>query len=78
MIRIIVWAIVAYCIYKIVFDFLIPLFRVSRRMRRQVREFQRQANGEFQNYQKDNINADQAKPGQKPGEYIDFEEIKEK
>ena len=78
MIRIIVWAIVAYCIYKIVFDFLVPLFRVSKRMRRQVREFQRQANGEFQNYQKDNIKSDQAKPAQKAGEYIDFEEIKEK
>lgn len=78
MIRIIIWAIVAYCIYKIVFDFLIPIFRVSRRMKRQVREFQRQANGEFENYQKDNISPNQAPPKQKQGEYIDFEEIKEK
>jgi hypothetical protein len=78
MIRYIIWAIVAYCIYKIVFDFFIPLFRVSRRMKRQVREFQRQANGHFQNYQKDNIPNEQAPPVQKQGEYIDFEEIKEK
>ena len=78
MIRYIIWAIVAYCIYKVVFDFLIPLFRVSRRMKRQVREFQRRANGEFQNYQNDNINSPKEPPAQKGGEYIDFEEIKEK
>jgi hypothetical protein len=78
MIRIIIWAIVAYCIYKVVFDFFIPVFRVSRRMRRQVKEFQRKANGEFQNYQKDNIKTSQNPPQEKSGEYIDFEEIKEK
>jgi uridine kinase len=78
MIRIIIWAIVAYCLYKLVFDFLIPVFRVTRRMKRQVREFQRQANGQFENYQKDNIRPGQEPPAQKEGEYIDFEEIKEK
>lgn len=78
MIRIIIWAIVAYCIYKIVFDFLIPLFRVTSRMKRQVREFQRQANGEFQNNQHDNITKPKNPSAEKAGEYIDFEEIKEK
>jgi hypothetical protein len=78
MIRIIIWAIVAYCLYKVVFDFLIPLFRVTRRMKRQVHEFQRHANGEFQDNQKDNITTPENPPAQKAGEYIDFEEIKEK
>jgi len=78
MIRIIIWVIVAYCTYKIVFDFLIPLFRVSRRMKKQVREFQRRANGEFQDHQHDNIAGKQPPASQKEGEYIDFEEIKEK
>lgn len=78
MIRILIWAIVAYCIYKVVFDFLIPIFRVSRRMKRQMREFQRRTNGEFENYQKDNISKEQSAPKEKSSDYIDFEEIKEK
>jgi hypothetical protein len=78
MITYIIWAIVLYCVYKIVFNFLVPVIRVSRRMRSQVRDFQRQANGQFQNYQKDNTRASQPSPAEKGGEYIDFEEIKEK
>lgn len=78
MIRIIILAIIAICVVKFVVDFLIPVIRVSRRMRRQVREFQRQANGQFQNYQKDNIQPQQKPPAEKAGDYIDFEEIKEK
>ena len=76
----IIWGIIIYCVIKVLFNFVIPLIRVSSRMRRQVREFQRQANanGQQQNYQKDNINASQGAPKQKAGEYIDFEEIKEK
>jgi hypothetical protein len=78
MMTVIIWAIVAYCVYKIVFRFLIPLIIVSRRMKRQVREFQRQANSQFNNYQKDNVEEPKPGPTQKAGEYIDFEEIKEK
>ena len=77
MIRYIILAIVAYCVYKVVFDFLVPLFRVTRRMKRQVREFQQRANGDFQHTQPDNIPR-QEKETEKAGEYIDFEEIKEK
>lgn len=79
MIRYIILAILVYCVYKFVFDFLVPVIRVSRRMKRQVREFQRQANnGQFENYQKDNIQKTQPPPTKKAGDYIDFEEIKEK
>jgi hypothetical protein len=78
MLRVIIWALVAYCVYKVVFDFLIPVFRVSGRMKRQVREFQRQANGQFENSQKNNVNGEEDLPKGKAGEYIDFEEIKEK
>jgi hypothetical protein len=77
MIRYIILAIVAYCVYKVVFDFLVPLFRVTRRMKRQVREFQQRANEDFQHAQTDNFPR-QEKETEKAGEYIDFEEIKEK
>ena len=78
----IIWAIVIYVVAKVLFNFVIPLIRVTTRMKRQVREFQRQANansnGDFQNYQKDNISsAERPASKQKAGEYIDFEEIKD-
>lgn len=82
--QILIWAFVAYCIYKVVFGFLLPVFRVTRQMKRKVREFQSQAeaNGQFRNFQKDNISKPQERPAEKPaqkaGDYIDFEEIKEK
>lgn len=78
----IIWAIVIYCVAKVLFNFVIPLIRVTTRMKRQVREFQRQANGNsngnFQNYQKDNTSSTERPASkQKAGEYIDFEEIKD-
>ena len=39
---------------------------------------QRQANGQFENFQKDNMAPKPEAPKEKTGEYIDFEEIKEK
>jgi len=52
-------------------------------MKRQVREFQRHAQQQSENYQKDNITANPdpngaptAAPQVKAGEYIDFEEVK--
>jgi|GEM_PF-814891 hypothetical protein len=78
----IIWGIVIYCVIKVLFNFVIPLIRVTSRMRRQVREFQRQANaegdGQFQNYQSQNRSSGNQSAGkQKVGEYIDFEEIKD-
>ena len=76
--RILLFALLAYFLYKFVFHFLVPVIRVSSRMKRQVREFQRQANSQFENSQKDNISPKQTPPKEKAGDYIDFEEIKEK
>jgi hypothetical protein len=76
--RILLFALLAYFLYKFVFGFLVPVIRVSSRMKRQVREFQRQANSQFENSQKDNISQKQTPPQEKAGDYIDFEEIKEK
>lgn len=76
--RILLFALLAYFLYKFVFGFLIPVIRVSSRMKRQVREFQRQANSQFENSQKDNIKQEKTPPQEKAGDYIDFEEIKEK
>ena len=40
MLRVILWILLGYFLYKFVFGFLVPVFRVSRQMKRQVRDFQ--------------------------------------
>jgi hypothetical protein len=81
--RIFLYLLLAYFLYKFVFNFLVPVIKVSWRVRRQVKEFQRQRQ------QQDPLQQQQAgsnrpssadnptatKP--KSGEYIDFEEVKE-
>jgi hypothetical protein len=81
--RILLWLLLAYFIYKFVFDFLAPLLKMVWRMRRQVKEFQRQQqqdplqqNGATNRQASSNTNNDTA-PKSKTGDYIDFEEVKE-
>jgi hypothetical protein len=83
MLRVILWILVGYFVYRFVFNFLLPIFRVSRQMKRQVREFQsHMQQAQQQQYQ---ANGQQqaaphqqrpAHPTEKAGDYIDFEEIK--
>ncbi len=81
MLRVILWILVGYFVYRFVFNFLVPIFRVSRQMKRQVREFQNHMQGQQQQYQghsQQQASAQQhpAPPKEKAGDYIDFEEIK--
>jgi len=81
MLRVILWILLAYFLYRFVFGFLLPIFKVGRQMKRQVRDFQSQMNEAQQNYQHNHQQQaapqQQAKPSnQKSGDYIDFEEIK--
>ena len=78
--RILLWILLAFFIYKFVFGFLAPLLKMTWRMRRQIKEFQRQQQDPLQNNtasgQPSSANNDTA-PKSKTGEYIDFEEVKE-
>lgn len=80
--RVLLWILLAFFIYKFVFDFLAPLIKVSVRMRRQMKDFQRQHQQQQEPFQQ-HTNGSSSKnntSGTKPkaGEYIDFEEIKDK
>ena len=82
MVNFIFWSIVFYLLFRFVFNFLIPVIRASRHMRRQMRNFQEKMNqanqqspfGETVNHYNSNPN-----PGSKAksGDYIDFEEVRE-
>ena len=79
--RILLWMLLAFFIYKFVFDFLAPLLKMMWRMRSQVKEFQRQHQQDplQQNNTADRQSASgkEAAPKSKTGEYIDFEEVRD-
>ena len=81
--RIVLYILLAFFLYKFVFDLLVPIVKMTWRVRRQVKEFQRQhqqqqdplQNNASANRPSEAGNGAAAKP--KAGEYIDFEEVKE-
>lgn len=77
--RVLFWILLAYFAYKFIVNFLLPVWKVSRRMRQQMNEFQQRAQQQQPPVEQQNTankNTSAAKP--KAGEYIDFEEVKEK
>ena len=78
--RVLLWILLAFFIYKFVFDFLAPLLKMTWRLRRGIKEFQRQQQPQDP-LQNNTTNGQQAAntpvPKQKAGEYIDFEEVKD-
>jgi hypothetical protein len=66
-----------YLAYKLVFDFALPLYRTTRRIKKGFREMNERMQQHTEQYQKNtstNTNSQAAKPG--GGDYIDFEEVK--
>lgn len=79
MLRVIFWLLLAWFAYKFIFDFLLPVLKVSRRMRRQMQEFQQRAQQQQPPAeQAANEHKNNSTPNTKVGEYIDFEEVKQK
>ena len=88
MFTIILWAIAVYFAYRFIVGFLLPVFKVTRQMRGQVRAFQEEAARQQQQYYQTHTSTNTSystsnqQPQQKPaasekeGDYIDFEEIK--
>jgi hypothetical protein len=78
MARFIFYALVIFLLYKLIFDFIIPIFTVTRKMRNQFDHTKKQMDENFRNASQQN--ADQGttptpKKANKAGEYIEFEEI---
>ena len=82
--RILLYTLLAIFLYKFVFGLLVPIIKMTWRVRSQVKEFQRQ-HQEQQNPQHNGASANHTSPAgndaaasqPKAGEYIDFEEVKE-
>ena len=71
--RYIIWIFVIYALYRLVFDVIIPIARVSGQMKKKMREFQDTMHQ--QNAPQESFNQPKD-PKQKTGDYIDFEELK--
>ena len=70
------WALSLYVLFRFVFSFLIPVYRATRQMRSQMKDFHNRMEGQ-QDYQHSSANGNEApKTKVKEGDYIDFEEIK--
>lgn len=81
MLAIIFYAFLAYIMYRLVFHFILPVFRTYRRVKKGFRDMQeqmqsRQPGGGQQGTGASSPYQGSAQPQPKVGEYIDFEEIK--
>ena len=70
-----------YLLYKVVFQFIIPVYKASKRMKDQVGQMQEKMRQQQQNeaFTKGNVNQASSKTSSKPpssSDYIDFEEVK--
>ena len=76
--KILLYAFLIYLGYKIIFHFIIPVYRTTRQVKKQFREMNERMN-EHMKQQQDDQFAPKKEPQttkEKPGDYIEFEEIK--
>ncbi|HUZ57985.1 MAG TPA: hypothetical protein VMU83_04325 [Hanamia sp.] len=67
-----------YLLYKLIFDFIIPIYESSKKIKKQFGEMQDKMQNDMRNYQA-HQNPTQPEPAPAPkkeGDYIDFEEVK--
>jgi hypothetical protein len=88
--KIILWAIGLYLLYKLIFDFILPVYQTTKRVRKQFREVQSTMQAQMQAHMQAQQNAQRnsspggfsspnsssKRSGGAVGDYIDFEEIK--
>lgn len=71
--RYVIWIFVIYALYRLIFDVIIPVARVSGQMKKKMREFQETVNQHSQSQETFTPTPESRK---KNGDYIDFEEVK--
>ena len=66
-----------YLAYKLIFDFIIPLYETTKQVKQKVGEMQQQMNRRQQQQASSTANSTAAgRPAAKKDDYIEFEEIK--
>ncbi|SIO47394.1 hypothetical protein [Chitinophaga niabensis] len=78
MLKLLIYIVVGWILYKLVFEFIIPVYNSTKLVRRQVRDMQQHMREQFEQQQQQQA-PPSPPPSPKPrdkGDYIDFEEIK--
>ncbi|HUC82311.1 MAG TPA: hypothetical protein VMR70_15505 [Flavisolibacter sp.] len=72
------FAFLAYLLFRLVFDFVLPIYRTTRKVKRTFREMNERMNAQ-QNTRPPQPQQEKSNSNQKStlGEYIDFEEVKD-
>lgn len=65
-----------YLLYKFIFDFIIPVYESSKRIKKQFGEMQEKMQNDMRTYQNQQKPQQPEPASKKDGDYIDFEEIK--
>jgi Sec-independent protein translocase protein TatA len=74
MIRVILFALLIYFLYRFIFHFLVPVSKAAREMKNKMNEFQNRMQQQ-QGFSTRPEPAKEAAPQKKAGDYIDFEEV---
>lgn len=66
-----------YMLYKLVFDFIIPVYKTTKQVKQKVNEMNRNVNEQMNRQERDKFNATTKPAAPKKGDdYIEFEEVK--
>lgn len=72
------YAFLIYLAWKLVFNFIIPVYKTTKRVKKGFREMNERMRQQTETYQQSTGTTQQAKSNHDtPGEYIDFEEVKD-
>lgn len=78
MLKVIFELFLLYLLYKIIFDFIIPVYQTTKQVKQKVGEMQQRMNEQYKQQQTSQFNtkSEKEKPKTTKEDYIDFEEIK--
>jgi len=81
MIDVIATVLILYLLYKLVFDFIVPVSKTTSHFKNQVNQMRKQQEEQMHRQQQSNTPQSKTSPNKKnttttDGEYIDFEEVK--
>jgi predicted Holliday junction resolvase-like endonuclease len=67
-----------YMLYKLIFDFIIPIYNTTKQVKQKVNEMQRNVNEQMNRQERNEFNATAKEPAPKTkgDDYIEFEEVK--
>ena len=74
MLTFIFFGFVAYLLFKLIFDFVIPIYKTTRQVKQRFRDMHNHMNGKQTQAAKTQPTKTEKKP---VGDYIDFEEVKD-